>query len=52
MSHPEPRLDDIPGGHFRIADLLSALSLAADLAVGLPAEHAVKSCYLGMRIAD
>lgn len=36
----------------RIADLLSALSLAADLGVGLPAEHAVRSCYLGMRVAD
>jgi HD-GYP domain-containing protein (c-di-GMP phosphodiesterase class II)/DNA-binding CsgD family transcriptional regulator len=36
----------------RTADLLGALSLAADLAVGLPAEHAVRSCYVGMHIAD
>jgi HD-GYP domain-containing protein (c-di-GMP phosphodiesterase class II)/DNA-binding CsgD family transcriptional regulator len=35
-----------------MADLLGALSLAADLAIGLPAEHAMRSCYLGMRIAD
>src|SRR5262249_28587433 len=41
-----------PPGHVCIAGLLSALSLAADLAVGMPAEHAVRSCYLGMRIAD
>jgi HD-GYP domain-containing protein (c-di-GMP phosphodiesterase class II) len=35
-----------------MADLLGALSLAADLAVGLPAEHAMRSCYLGMHLAD
>jgi response regulator RpfG family c-di-GMP phosphodiesterase len=31
---------------------LGALSLAADLAVGLPAEHAVRACYIGMHIAE
>jgi hypothetical protein len=41
-----------PPGGLRTSDLLGALSLASDLAVGLPAEHAVRSCYLGMRIAD
>src|SRR5687768_5832343 len=41
-----------PAGHLRTADLLGALSLAADLAVGLPAEHAVRSCLIGMRLAD
>ena len=40
-----------PPAHFRTADLLGALSLAADLAVGLPAEHAVRSCYIGMSLA-
>jgi HD-GYP domain-containing protein (c-di-GMP phosphodiesterase class II) len=34
-----------------MADLMAALSLAADLATGLPAEHAVRSCYIGMHIA-
>lgn len=54
MSDSQARVElaDPPPGYVRIADLLSALSLAADLAVGLPAEHAVRSCYLGMRIAD
>ncbi len=52
MSHPQPRLDDPPPGYMRMADLLGALSLAADLTIGLPAEHAIRSCYLGMRIAD
>ena len=51
MSHSQPRLDDPPPGCLRIADLLGALSLAADLSMGMPAEHAVRSCYLGMRIA-
>ncbi len=46
------RLDDPPSGWVRTADLLAALSLAADLSVGLPAEHAVRSCYIGMHIAD
>jgi HD-GYP domain-containing protein (c-di-GMP phosphodiesterase class II) len=48
----QAEVESPPPGHVRTADLLSALSLAADLAVGLPAEHAVKSCYLGMRIAN
>jgi HD-GYP domain-containing protein (c-di-GMP phosphodiesterase class II)/DNA-binding CsgD family transcriptional regulator len=34
----------------RLADLLAALSLAADLAVELPPEHVLRSCYIGMRI--
>ena len=44
--------DAPPAGHLRTADLLGALSLAADLAVGLPAEHAVRACFIGMHIAD
>ncbi len=54
MSDSQARVEveSPPPGYVRIADLLSALSLAADLGVGLPAEHAVRSCYLGMRIAD
>jgi HD-GYP domain-containing protein (c-di-GMP phosphodiesterase class II) len=51
-SQPPVEVEYPPPGYVRIADLLSALSLAADLGVGLPAEHAVRSCYLGMRIAD
>ncbi len=51
-SQPPVEVENPPPGYVRIADLLSALSLAADLAIGLPAEHAVRSCYLGMRVAD
>jgi HD-GYP domain-containing protein (c-di-GMP phosphodiesterase class II) len=41
-----------PPGYLRTADLLAALSLASDLAVGLPAEHAVRSCYFAMHVAE
>jgi HD-GYP domain-containing protein (c-di-GMP phosphodiesterase class II)/DNA-binding CsgD family transcriptional regulator len=43
--------EEPPASQLRTADLLGALSLAADLAVGLPAEHAVRACYIGMRLA-
>lgn len=36
----------------RMADVLGAFSLASDFAMGLQAEHGVRSCYLGMHIAD
>jgi HD-GYP domain-containing protein (c-di-GMP phosphodiesterase class II) len=52
MSQSQPRLDDPPPGCLRMIDLLGALSLAGDLAMGAHAEHAVRSCYLGMHIAD
>ncbi|MBI4219734.1 MAG: HD domain-containing protein [Chloroflexi bacterium] len=39
-------------GAVRTADVLGAFSLASDLAMGLPAEHGVRSCYIGMRIAE
>jgi HD-GYP domain-containing protein (c-di-GMP phosphodiesterase class II)/DNA-binding CsgD family transcriptional regulator len=45
-------VDTPPPGSLRTADLLGALSLAGDLAVGLQAEHAVRSCYIGMHLAD
>jgi HD-GYP domain-containing protein (c-di-GMP phosphodiesterase class II)/DNA-binding CsgD family transcriptional regulator len=34
----------------RTADVLGALSLAADLGLGLPAEHVLRSCYIGMQL--
>src|SRR5690348_17189223 len=39
-------------GQIRTADVLGALSLAADLALGLPEEHVLRSCYIGMRLAE
>jgi len=51
MIDSRTRRPDPPPGYLPTADLLGALSLAADMAVGLPAEHAVRSCFIGMRIA-
>ncbi len=36
----------------RFSDLISALSVALDLTEGQPMGHAVRSCILGMRIAE
>jgi hypothetical protein len=36
----------------RTADVLGALSLAGDLAVGLPAEHGLRSCLIAMQLAE
>ena len=52
MIESSGRPADPPPGYLRTADLLAALSLASDLAVGLPAEHAVRSCYIAMHVAD
>jgi HD-GYP domain-containing protein (c-di-GMP phosphodiesterase class II) len=38
--------------HIRTADVIGAFSLAADLAMGVPAEHSLRSCYMAMRIAQ
>lgn len=43
---------DVPSGHFPTIDLLFALSMAADMALGLPAGHGVRSTYIGMHLAD
>lgn len=34
------------------ADLLSILSNASDLGVGLPPQHGVRACYIGVRMGD
>ncbi|MGA9390078.1 MAG: HD domain-containing phosphohydrolase [Candidatus Sulfotelmatobacter sp.] len=36
----------------RLSDVVSALSVALDLTEGQPMGHAIRSCILGMRIAD
>ena len=35
-----------------MAEVLGAFSLASDLAMGLPAEHGLRSCYISMHLAD
>lgn len=41
-----------PEGTIRLSDVVSALSVALDLTEGQPMGHAMRSCVLGMRIAD
>jgi putative nucleotidyltransferase with HDIG domain len=41
-----------PQGAIRLSDVISALSVALDLTEGQPMGHAIRSCFLGMRIAD
>lgn len=52
MVSSQSRRADPPPGCLRTADRLGALSLAADLATGMPAGHAVRSCYIGMHLAE
>lgn len=40
-----------PLGFVRTADVISAMSVAADLALGLPAEHSARSCYIAIATA-
>jgi putative nucleotidyltransferase with HDIG domain len=39
-------------GTIRLSDVVSALSAALDLTEGQPMGHAIRSCLIGMRIAD
>jgi HD-GYP domain-containing protein (c-di-GMP phosphodiesterase class II) len=43
---------DPPDDRIRAIDLLGALSLAADMALGLAAGHGVRAAYIGMHAAD
>ena len=43
---------DVPRGTLRAIDVLGALSLASDMALGLPVGHGVRATYIGMRLAD
>lgn len=38
------------GGRFRLAEMVAVLAMATDLGLGLPMEHAVRSCLLGNEI--
>lgn len=41
-----------PHGAIRLSDVVSALSVALDLTEGQPMGHSIRSCILGMRIAE
>jgi HD-GYP domain-containing protein (c-di-GMP phosphodiesterase class II)/DNA-binding CsgD family transcriptional regulator len=38
--------------HLRLAELLAALSLATDLGLGMPQEHALRQCRIALGLAD
>jgi HD-GYP domain-containing protein (c-di-GMP phosphodiesterase class II) len=41
-----------PAGGLRLSEIISALSYALDLTEGRPMGHSVRSCLIGMRLAD
>jgi HD-GYP domain-containing protein (c-di-GMP phosphodiesterase class II)/DNA-binding CsgD family transcriptional regulator len=41
-----------PPGYVRTADVIAAMSIAADLALGLPAEHSARACYIAIATAQ
>ena len=49
----DPRIPEAPPpGHLRTAEVVLALSLASDMAVGLSLEHCARACYIGMQLAQ
>src|SRR6188508_3351900 len=46
------RLDPKRDGSVRLSEVVAALSYALDITEGQPEGHAVRSCLIGMRVAD
>jgi HD-GYP domain-containing protein (c-di-GMP phosphodiesterase class II) len=42
----------LAGSEVRLAELVASMSLATDLGLGQPQEHVLRSCVLGLRIAE
>src|SRR5919198_4720513 len=42
----------LAGSHVRLAELVASMSLATDLGLGQPMEHVLRSCVLGLRVAE
>jgi HD-GYP domain-containing protein (c-di-GMP phosphodiesterase class II) len=42
----------LAGSDVRLAELVASMSLATDLGLGQPMEHVLRSCVLGLRIAE
>ena len=42
----------VTGPDVRLAELVASISLATDLGLGQPMEHVLRSCILGLRIAE
>ena len=45
-------LNGAPSDRVRTAEIIAALSLATDLAVGFPMEHGLRSAHVAMRLCD
>jgi HD-GYP domain-containing protein (c-di-GMP phosphodiesterase class II) len=43
---------DSDRSHFRLAELVAALSLGIDLGFGQPMEHVLRQCLIGLRLAE
>ena len=43
---------DADRAHFRLAELVGALSLGVDLGFGQPMEHVLRQCLIGLRLAE
>ena len=47
-----PMANDVDCSGLRLAELVAAVSLASDLGLGQPMEHLLRSCRLGLRLAE
>jgi HD-GYP domain-containing protein (c-di-GMP phosphodiesterase class II) len=45
-------MSSLAGSEVRLAELVGSMSLATDLGLGQPMEHVLRSCVLGLRIAE
>jgi HD-GYP domain-containing protein (c-di-GMP phosphodiesterase class II) len=45
-------VSSVAGSEVRLAELVGSMSLATDLGLGQPMEHVLRSCVLGLRIAE
>jgi HD-GYP domain-containing protein (c-di-GMP phosphodiesterase class II) len=45
-------VSSLAGSEVRLAELVGSMSLATDLGLGQPMEHVLRSCVLGLRIAE
>ncbi|MFL5840738.1 MAG: HD domain-containing phosphohydrolase [Thermoleophilaceae bacterium] len=54
MQPPEPALAPVTrqGEQVRLAELVASMSLATDLGLGQPMEHVMRSCIVGLRLAE
>src|ERR1044071_8351053 len=49
--YPPAMLND-SSATVRLADVMAALSIATDLSMGQPVEHAMRTCIVAMRLGD